>query len=355
VAPLLHLVDDELASRTAFFSDWSPGQRRLLRAEREEHLLREPRAASLIIAHRGASGYRPEHTLEGYELAVRLGADYIEPDLVPTKDGVLVVRHENELSGTTDIGRRPEFASRRRTKLLHGQAVTGWFAEDLTLEEIRTLRARERFAFRTHAYDGVCRVPTLQEVIELARKRGTERGRPVGLYPELKEPAYFEALGFPLEAILLEALAANGLAGAGAPVYIQSFEPHILRKLRRQTELPLVQLLDERKPGDPVHPSELSEIATYADALGCHKRLLVPVGYGGRLGAPTPLAERAQAAGLALHAWTFRNEGIFLAADYEGCPEREYGHFRSFGVQGFFTDFPDTAAQALGKPGPATC
>jgi glycerophosphoryl diester phosphodiesterase len=311
----------------------------------------------LVIAHRGASGHRPEHTLEAYELAIRLGADYIEPDVVITRDGVLVARHENELSTTTDVASRPALAGRRTTKRIDGRDVTGWFCEDFTLEELRTLRVRERLPFRSPAFDGRYPIPTLQETVDLARDWSSRLGRTVGIYPETKHPTYFESIALPLEPRLLELLEANGYRGPQAPVFIQSLEIGNLEKLRRMTELPLVQLLEEghlrpfdlAASGDPrtfedlTRPAELERIASYANAIGCHKRLIVPAGPDGRLRPPTTLLRDAHAAGLRVHAWTFRSEPVFLAPDYEGAPEREYEQFLALGLDGVFTDFPGTA------------
>lgn len=314
----------------------------------------------LVIAHRGASGYLPEHTLESYELAIRQGTEFIEPDLVVTRDGVLVVRHENELSDTTDIADRPEFSARRTTRRIDGRPVTGWFCEDLTLAEVKTLRARERLSLRSHACDGRFLVPTFEEVIDLARSWGHRRGRPVGLYPETKHPSYFASLGLALEPRLLAALEEAGLQRADAPVFIQSFEVGNLRRLAAETPVPLVQLLgdsherpwdleaagDPRTAADLASPKGLRQIAAYASVIGCHKRLLVPAGPCGRLARPTSLAADAHAVGLAVHAWTFRSDPAFLAADYAGQPEREYVQFFALGVDGVFTDFPDQAVAA---------
>jgi glycerophosphoryl diester phosphodiesterase len=299
----------------------------------------------IVIAHRGASGYRPEHTLASYELAISLGADFIEPDLVPTKDGVLVARHENEISETTDVAARPELADRRTTKRIDGLEVAGWFTEDLTLAEIKTLRAKERLPFRDPSWNGRFEVPTLAEVLELARRKGC------GVYPETKHPTYFRSIGLPLEETLVEALHAAGYRGRSAPVYIQSFETGNLRALRGITELPLIQLLDtEGRPfdlretyRDLATPAGLAEIATYADGIGPNKRLIVPAQADGGLGAATPLVSDAHRAGLLVHPWTFRSDEQFLAPVYQGEPEREYEHFFSLGVDGVFSDFPDVA------------
>ncbi len=295
----------------------------------------------IVIAHRGASGYRPEHTLAAYELAIDMGADFIEPDLVATKDGVLIARHENEISETTDVASRPEFASRRTSKRIDGAAVLGWFTEDFTLAEIKTLRAKERLASRGQDFNGRFEIPTFSEVLDLVRRKNAEMGRVIGVYPETKHPTYFRSLGLPLEEPLLAALGSAGYRGRNAPVFIQSFETGNLRELRKRTELPLIQLLD-----DEGRPYDLAEIATYADGIGPHKRLVVPAGPDGRLQAPTTLVEDAHRAGLLVHPWTFRSDGNFLAEDYVKDPDREYDQFFSLGVDGVFSDFPDTALRA---------
>jgi glycerophosphoryl diester phosphodiesterase len=303
------------------------------------------RERPIVIAHRGASGYRPEHTLASYELAIEMGADFIEPDLVPTKDGVLVARHENEISETTDVADRPEFADRRAAKRIDGAEVTGWFTEDFTLAEIKTLRAKERLPFRDPSRNGRFEVPTLDEILDLARRRGA------GVYPETKHPTYFRSIGLPLEETLVLALHAAGYRGRDAPVYIQSFEVGNLKALRRRTDLPLIQLLDaEGGPfdlretyRDLATPSGLAEIATYADGIGPNKRLIVPVRPDGGLEAATPLVDDAHRAGLLVHPWTFRSDERFLSPAYQGEPAREYEHFFSLGVDGVFSDFPDVA------------
>ncbi|HEY9421751.1 MAG TPA: glycerophosphodiester phosphodiesterase [Thermoanaerobaculia bacterium] len=313
----------------------------------------------LIIAHRGASGYRPEHTLEAYELAVELGADFIEPDLVSTRDGVLIARHENDLSETTDVADHPEFADRRRTKRIGRNEPTGWFSEDFTLAEIKTLRARERLPARDQSYNGRFQVPTFQEVLDLARRKSAETGRTIGVYPETKHPTYFRSIGLALEDPLLATLEAAGYRGRNAPVYIQSFETGNLRELRRRTDLPLIQLLEvQGQPfdltvaGDPrtyrdlATPEGLAAIVTYADGIGPNKRLIVPIGADGGLQPPTSLVADAHRAGLLVHAWTFRSDGPFLALNYEGNHRREYEQFFRLGVDGVFSDFADHAVAA---------
>ncbi len=296
----------------------------------------------LIIGHRGASGYRPEHTLEGYRLAAEMGADFIEPDLVSTKDGVLIARHENEIGGTTDAAVR--FPDRRTTKTVDGQAVTGWFSEDFTLAEIKSLRAKERLASRSHEYDGRFQVPTFDEVIELAQRLGRELGRPIGVYPETKHPTYFRGIGLPLEEALLKSLGTHGWDAHDSPVFIQSFESGNLRDLRRRTRVRLIQLVS--MPAQ-VDDAALKDIASYADGIGPEKRLVIPVDADGTVHAPTDLVARAHAAGLLVHIWTIRVDAPFLPAGYHGRGETEYEQFRDAGVDGLFTDFPDVAARVI--------
>src|SRR5574341_1666480 len=224
----------------------------------------------IVIAHRGASGHRPEHTLEAYALAIAMGADFIEPDLVITRDGVLIARHENEIGGTTDVALK--FPSRRTTKVIDGSTVTGWFTEDFTWAELRTLRATERLEFRSHAYDGQFAIPTFDEVLALADSAGRRRGRVVGVYPETKHPTYFRSIGLPLEERLVAAVRAHSLDRRDAAVFIQSFEAANLRMLRNQTRVRLVQLISD---SSQVTPNALREIATYADGVDVNTRLVV--------------------------------------------------------------------------------
>ncbi|WP_091555839.1 glycerophosphodiester phosphodiesterase [Micromonospora pattaloongensis] len=329
-----------------------------------------PQAAPLIVAHRGASGYRPEHTLEAYRLAIRMGADYIEPDLVSTKDGALVARHENEISGTTDVASRPQFADRKTTKTIDGVRVTGWFTEDFTLAELRTLRAVERLpqARPTNTvFDGRYEVPTLQEVIDLAKSESRKRGRTIGIYPETKHPSYFRSIGLPLEEPLVRVLRANGWRSRKDPVIIQSFETANLRALDKMIDVRLAQLLDAtgrpydftvagdaRSYADLAAPAGLRWIARYADGVGAQKNLIVPRDSAGRLRPPTTLVRDAHRAGLTVHAWTFRAENQFLPVDFRlgagpnarGDITAEYELFFSLGIDGAFSDHPDTAVSA---------
>lgn len=301
----------------------------------------------LIIGHRGASGHRPEHTLASYRLAAEMGADFVEPDLVSTKDGVLVARHENEIGGTTDAPEK--FPNRKTTKTVDGQAITGWFTEDLTLAEIKTLRAKERLAFRSHDYDGRFEVPTFDEVIVLAQQLGRELGRPIGIYPETKHPSYFRGIGLPIEQKLLASLETHGWNRRDAPVFIQSFEAGNLRDLRRLTRVRLIQLVDVRWP-ERLTDAGLKTIAEYADGVGPDKQFVIPVRADRSVGEPTDLVERAHAAGLLVHIFTIRIDKEFLSPSYQGHPEAEFERFRTLGVDGVFTDFPDVAARAYGAP-----
>jgi glycerophosphoryl diester phosphodiesterase len=289
----------------------------------------------IVIAHRGASGERPEHTLEGYQRAIEQGADYIEPDLVMTRDAVLIARHENEIGSTTDVAQHPEFADRRRTQVIDGETMTGWFTEDFTLAEIKTLRARERLpALRPAncAFDGRFSVPTFEEIMQLAQSANRTRSAKcrIGVYPETKHPAHFQRLGLAQERPVLETLGRHGYAERGSPVFIQSFDPTNLRQLREMTSLPLVQLL-EYEIGD------VARIAQYAHCIGIAKPLATP----------RSVAE-AHAQGLAVHAWTFRAENEFLPDDLKigtspaahGDLRGEIGRYLALGIDGFFTDFP---------------
>jgi len=294
----------------------------------------------IIIGHRGASGHRPEHTLAGYRLAAEMGADYIEPDLVSTKDGVLIARHENEIGSTTDAARK--FPDRKRTKTVDGMSITGWFSEDFTLAEVKTLRARERLDFRSHGWDGQFEVPTFDEVIELAQQLGKELNHPIGIYPETKHPTYFRGIGLPLEDRLLASLDRHGWNTATAPVFIQSFETN-LRELRPKTPLKLIQLMEGKVPSD----EQLRTIKSYADGIGPNTRLILPAIADGTLLPPTDLVARAHALGLLVHVWTLRSEPVFLSPSYHGDPGLEFRQFAALGVDGIFTDFPDAATRTL--------
>ena len=352
----------------------------------------------LVIGHRGASGYLPEHTLESYELAIKLGADYIEPDLVATKDGHLIARHEPNITNTTDVASRPEFAGRLTTKVVDGVAETGFFASDFTLAEIKTLRAVQPAGERPQQFNGRFQIPTLSEVIKLAQKMSKKVGREIGVYPETKHPTYHADLGLPLEHELVNVLKKAGWNKRHSPVFIQSFEQSNLKLLDELTKVRLVQLVDANdvapdgtityappfdRPydwtvsGDPELQSRLysffttdeglEEISTYADGIGPWKPYIVssraialnPDGTVAdangdglvnetdrELLPPTDLVERAHDHGLVIHTWTFRNEQRRLASDYGGNPINEYLLFYELGVDGLFSDFPDTAFTA---------
>lgn len=315
----------------------------------------------IVIGHRGASGYRPEHTLEAYRTAIEMGADFIEPDLVMTKDGVLIARHENEISGTTDVAEK--FPAFKKTKVIDGETVEGWFTEDFTLAEIKTLRAKERLPFRDQSHNGKYPIPTFQEIIDLAKEETQRRGRQIGLYPETKHPSYFRSLGLPLEPALIQILVKNDLNRPDSPVIIQSFEVSNLRELRTLTPLRLVQLIGDPKaqPFDVkasgkrtnylamLMPDGLKAIAGYANGIGPAKDYILPVLKDGHLSKPSPVTKWAKQAGLFVHPYTFRNESQFLNADYKGDAEAEYAKFYEIGVDGVFSDFPDVAVRARAK------
>ena len=349
----------------------------------------------LVIGHRGAAGYLPDHTLQGYELAIKLGADYIEPDLVATKDGHLIARHEPNITSTTDVASHPEFAGRQTTKIVDGFAETGWFASDFTLAEIKTLRAVQPLAERPQQFNGRFKIPTLEEVIDLAKRWSRKLDREIGVYPETKHPTYHADLGLPLERRLVKVLDRAGWNNRHAPVFIQSFEQSNLKLLDRLTKVRLVQLVDANdvapdgtityaapfdRPydwtvsGDPVLQSRtfgffvtdegLEEISEYADGIGPWKPYIVssraialnPDGSVADANGdglvnetdrvllpPTDLVERVHDHGLLIHTWTFRNEQRRLASDFGGNPVNEYLLFYELGVDGVFSDFPDTA------------
>ena len=314
-----------------------------------------------MIAHRGASGHRPEHTLAAYSLAIDMGADFIEPDLVSTKDSVLVARHENEIGGTTDVAAK--FPGRRMTHTIDGSAVTGWFTEDFTLAELKTLRAKERLAFRSHAYDGLESIPTLEEILDLVERRSRETGRRIGVYLETKHPSYFRSIGRSLEEPLLAALARRGWTTSSAPVFIQSFEVENLRALRARTGLRLVQLVEARgappdaqtTPDVPasyaamITPAGLASIARYANGVGVEKSLVQPIDSVGMRGPPTSLVADAHSAGLAVHVWTLRSDDAYLPKAYAGDAAAEWRTFASLDVDGMFGDFPDVGVKALAR------
>src|SRR5882762_2322979 len=349
----------------------------------------------LVAAHRGACGYLPEETIEAYVRAVELGADYIELDLISTKDGVLIARHDPNLGINTDVAKHPEFANRKRTTTVDGEVQTGWFSNDFTLAEIKTLGAISTDAQRPQEFNGLFKVATFQEVIDLAQRKSRETGRVIGIYPETKNPSYFRQLGLPLEDKMLAMLSAAGWSDRNAPVLLQSFEPGSLKYMRSKgSTLRMVQLIDgdsvdlktgavtygvpSDRPYDwtlagdkrnfdaMVTPAGLAEIKTYADGIGPWKRYIVSI--KGKVGSdgkvidlngdgkindadaatlePTTLIADAHKAGLFVHAFTFRNENRRLAASYKGDPLQEYLQYYALGLDGLFTDFTDTALAA---------
>jgi glycerophosphoryl diester phosphodiesterase len=334
-----------------------------------------------VIGHRGACGYVPEHTLTSYFIAMQDVVDFVEPDLVMTKDGVLVARHENEISGTTDVAQRPEFASRRTTKTIDGIAHTGWFTEDFTLAELKTLRARERIPDirpGNTRFDGQFQIPTLDEICALvagvqqqremtAKQLGLPPPKRIGVYPETKHPTYFQGLGLAMETLLVDTLHRSGYKGRDGLGVIQCFEVSNLEAMRKLTDLPIVQLMedegapfdflakgDRRTYRDMITPAGLAEIGTYATAIGPHKSQVIPLGANERLGAPTSLINDAHAAGLQVHAYTFRAENRYLPKDLRssadpnalGDLQRELRAYLEAGLDGFFTDHADYGVRA---------
>lgn len=308
----------------------------------------------LVIGHRGACGYRPEHTLASYQLAIAMGADYIEPDLVMTKDGVLMARHENEISGTTDVAEK--FPNRKTTKRVDGKEITGWFIEDFTLQEMKTLRAKERLAFRDHSYDGKFEVATFEEILTLLK----HQKRKVGIYPETKHPTYFHSIGLPLENAVIRTLEKYGMNKKNSLVFLQSFELSSLKIMKKLSPLPLLYLIDDpelipfdhfvhgdkRTYLDMLKPENLKEIRETASGIGPYKRYILPEDKNGDLLTATSLIKDAHAVGLKVHPYTFRKEPQYLNKAYAGDPEREYLQFYELGVDGVFSDFADLAVAA---------
>lgn len=338
-------------------------------------------AEPIVIGHRGASGYVPEHTLTAYFIAIQQGADYIEPDLVMTKDGVLVARHENEISGTTNVAEFPDFASRKTTKVIDGASITGWFTEDFTLAELKRLRARERIPQirpDNTRFDNQFEIPTLNEVLALvdsmneqrvkaAQRSGQPRPKPIGVYPETKHPTYFDDLGLSMEEPLVHALHRYGYEGKRASVFIQSFEVSNLVDLRRLTRLPLVQLVnssgqpydfvvsgDSRTYADLVTSEGLRFVAKYANGVGLNKDLVIPRMSDGTLGTPTTVVATAHKQRLIVHVWTLRAENNFLPTNLRlgtdpttlGDMAAEARAFLNAGVDGYFTDHPNIGVLA---------
>ncbi|MER7663334.1 MULTISPECIES: glycerophosphodiester phosphodiesterase [unclassified Streptomyces] len=324
-----------------------------------------------VIAHRGASGYRPEHTLGSYQLALDMGAHVIEQDLVPTKDGHLVCRHENDITGTTDVANHPEFATRKTTKSVDGVSLTGWFTEDFTLAELKTLRAKERIpAVRQEntLYDGRWSVPSFEEVLRWAETEGRRRGRPVWLHVETKHPTYFRSIGLGLEERLAKLLRRYGRDRRNSPVFLQSFEPSSMQRMAKLVDSPRVVLFDaaNTRPwdfvtaGDPrtvadlVKPEGLKWIASFAQGIGPWVDLIIPRDANGKLTKTTTLVRDAHAKDLIVHPYTMRNENSFLPADFRrGTDPTAYGDafgaFRVYfetGIDGIFTDNADTGLLA---------
>jgi len=321
----------------------------------------DPKAPIVLIGHRGASGYRPEHTLASYELAIEQGADFIEPDLVLTKDNVFVARHENDITGTTDVASHPEFAARKTTKVIDGETHTGWFTEDFTLAELKTLRAKERLPSLRPGnakYDGQFAIPTLDEVIALAKRRTKELHRTIGIYPETKHPSYFASIGLQMDDKLVAQLKKAGWSKPTDPVFIQSFEVNNLKHIHTLTGIRLIQLMGSAgAPADNAAPSYAA--MTTPDGLTAIARYAYGIGPGLDMiqngdAPPSTLVRDAHAAGLRLHPWTFRAENVFLIPSFRtGTTPATHGRlsdeiqlYLRLGIDGFFTDFPDIGAAA---------
>ena len=322
----------------------------------------------LIVGHRGASGERPESTLLAFRQAIAEGADVIEPDLVLTKDGHLVVRHENDISQTTDVASRPEFAARKATKVIDGQKITGWFTEDFTLAEIKTIRCRERLPQlrpQSAKFDGQEQIATYQQVIDLAKAESARLKRTIGTYPEMKHPTYFAGIGLPVEQRLADILKTNGLDRADSPVFVQCFEVAPLKTFKTLSNAPRIQLVsrgdgpadDTRvRYADMISASGLKAMATYATGVGPEWPMVIPTAPDGGLGPATSLVADAHAAGLAVHPWTVRAEHTFLPPKLRRGPDPAahgdvaavYKALYAAGIDGLFSDFPGLAAKARG-------
>lgn len=325
----------------------------------------------IVIAHRGASGSIIEHTLEAYQRGIDYGADFIEPDLVLTKDGVLVARHENEISGTTNVAEKQEFSDRKTTKMIDGREYNGWFTEDFTLAELKTLRAKERLPDVRPAnaqYDGQFEIPTFEEILQLLKEHEVKTGERVGVYPETKHPSYFASIDLAHKKPMLELLNKYGFDDADDPVFVQSFEVGNLEELSKQTEIRLVQLVADRggppdrndlSYADMIAPAGLAEIAKYASGLGPSKSMIIGRDTQGRLEKPSSLVADAHKAGLAVHPWTFRIENVFLPKEFQGGyigqvigdVKAEIRAYLATGIDGVFSDNPREARIAVDQFG----
>ncbi|GGB41662.1 glycerophosphoryl diester phosphodiesterase [Flexivirga endophytica] len=329
-------------------------------------------AGPMVVGHRGACGYRPEHTLASYELAARMGADSLEPDLVASRDHVLICRHDLELSRTTDVADRPEFADRRATRAVDGNTETGWFVSDFTVAELKTLWARERFASLRQPntiYEGRLRIATFDELLALRARLSAELGRSVGLSPELKSPELHRSLGLDLEAPLVRALREADLDRPDAPVFVQTFEPRSLLRLRKEHGLSAPTIMLTEASGGPADltgvgsgttyadlttPAMLDKLAPWLTGIGPAKDQVIPRRADGSLGGPSRLVRDAHALGLRVHVWTFRAENAFLPTGHRSSGgDADFGHvldemriFLQAGVDALITDHVDLAALA---------
>lgn len=358
---------------------------------------------AIVIAHRGTPGYLPEHTIEGYTNAIKMGADFIEPDLVMTKDGFLVVRHEPMLSGTTNVSEIPGFASKKTTKNIDGKDISDWFVSDFTLAEIKQLRAKQAFVERLQEFNNQYFIPTFDEVIALAKQKSKELGRTIGIYPETKHPSFHEAQNLHITDKLLEQLTAAGWNNSDAPVYVQSFEVSNLQYIREKSTVKTIQLLscydvalngdliftvpkgelisdgmpydwylkgDKRDFGFFRTAAGLDFVKTYASGIGPWKTFIISykgtdvnkdgkaddINDDGKVDdadkialQPTNLIDEAHKRGLQVHAYTFRNESRRLLRNYNDNPILEYQAFYKLGIDGVFTDFTDTAIKARNR------
>lgn len=301
----------------------------------------------LIIGHRGASGYLPDHTIEAYELAVVQGADYIEPDFVPSKDGYLFARHEPELSLSTNVA--DVFPDRKTKKVIDGREMEGWFSEDFTHDEIKQLRARQPFAFRDQSHNDKYGIPTLAEVLAVRASLSRQHKRRIGMIPELKHPDYYRNHLFPMEGWMAQIMEAWALDRAGSPLIYQAFDAASVREMNEK--LPNIEGVLLLEGNADVSDTALKAIKAYADAIGPPKTLIIPV-KDGKAGPPTDLVQRAHRIGLKVYPYTLRPEKQFLPASYGGDPAKEYCQFAAVGVDGIFTDTPDRALKAFSESCP---